>query len=552
PPFASPGPLAAAPASPAAAQERPGDPQPEGCGVPTSTGVIYTSFTCGDLGRFTFSSHDDILTSQTTSCSATDGATETPATYSSVTPLPPISSGQPLEPCSGGSCAATLAPSAGDWVAVIDWDDWHGRSVSWAIQSLSGVRPVLYDLAAGGPPGATSDVHVLEALCGVIDDIDAPGVKPPAAVNLSFGRVDGSEEREHCESTPAGGALGCKLSDALAEIRRSSPIFAAAGNHDTLLFPAADGATTAVGGLDVAWFTLSDIVMTSWQTPDLAEDLMPASGLCFDDQNGDPWAAPSGSSWASAIMSAWYAYAKPPRWHVEAQRWRPQATGQGDYVLANSLGEVPNSSSREFNELFDRLRDLGNGNPCLQSVQATEGVAEVRAERIASGLDATPLVFLDRTATGPTPDPEPCMPCTGGWDDVPDDPGGLLIFAAEEQKLRIGLSHSPGVPSDLRLVGLQLIINRGAQLFTLAPVGIQPESLFRQLELAQLGELHITDLHDEVYEGDEINLIYLYRRAQPSGGGFGDTLSLGETEGHGGAGDGTTYWSATPIDITIE
>ncbi|MEM8997122.1 MAG: hypothetical protein AAGF23_20230, partial [Acidobacteriota bacterium] len=376
---------------PAAAEELTWIRQPAGCGVPGTQGTVFTSFPCGDLGRFTISNDPALANQPLSSCSPAEGGTEVPGTYGSITALPPVANGQPLEPCLGPACHLDSIPASGEWVAVIDWNNWHGRSVSWMIRSLSGIQPVLFDLGEGAPEGATNDVHLLRALCEVVDHTDRPGGKPPAALNMSFGRVEEVLERNRCDNPLLDPALSCMVRDALAEIRRESPVFAAAGNHDTLLFPASDGAVTAVGGLDVPWFRLSHAVGASWRTPDLASDLMPASALCIDDQAGDPWVAPPGTSWASAILSAWVAATSPSSAEEESGSWRPRITSKNDYVLSHSVsGDVSGSSSPAFTALFDRLRSFGTETDCFQTSSFVGRAVEVIAERVASGLGATP------------------------------------------------------------------------------------------------------------------------------------------------------------------
>ncbi|MEO1367793.1 MAG: S8/S53 family peptidase, partial [Acidobacteriota bacterium] len=495
----------AAAAWPAAAEELTWIRQPAGCGAPDSTGTVFTSFTCGDLGRFTFSNDPDLAIQPLSACSPSHGGQEVPESYDTTTPLPPTSSGQSPDPCQGAICHLDFVPSSGEWVAVVDWDDWHGRSVSWMIQSLSGIQPVLFDLGAGEPAGATSDVHLLRALCGVVDHIDRPGARPPAALNMSFGRPRAPFERPVCDNPHLDPALSCMVSEALAEIRLGTPIFAAAGNHDTLLFPASDEAVEAVGGLDLPWFRLSHEVAASWRTPDAVKSLMPASSLCIDDQNGNPWAAPPGTSWASAILSAWVASAQVPPAHASTSYWRPRVTSKDDYLLTHQFGDVPASSSASFRTLFDQLRHQGAYTPCAATAHLVEDDVTVVAERATAGLDATPLVFLERSAHGPTPTPDPCMPCTGGWDD---EPGGGGLFGLEERALSINITESDGVPQDLTLVGLGLMVNRGAQLFTLTPTGISLRVFLEQVSRAQIDQLFVTDLSDHVYDGDELNLYF--------------------------------------------
>ncbi|MEM8997923.1 MAG: hypothetical protein AAGF23_24290 [Acidobacteriota bacterium] len=168
----------------------------------------------------------------------------------------------------------------------------------------------------------------------------------------------------------------------------------------------------------------------------------------------------------------------------------------------------------------------------------------VTAERVAPGLGATPRFYLARRAHGPPPTPDPCMPCTGGWDD---EPGGGGLLSLEDRVLHVNITDSAGVPDDLTLVGLRLMINRGAQLFTLAPVEMSSRVFLEQVSGARIDQLVVTHLSDDVYGGDELNLIYLYEQTSPS-------QTTGENAGWNPSatdenGPAAVYWSATPIDV---
>lgn len=328
-----------------------------------------------------------------------------------------------------------MAPA--DWVAVIDWQGWHGASVGAAIRQYSGnlatVSRYLLDdpgvVSALGP--AVTDAHVLVQLCRLLDDVEMGRVKAPMAINLSFGRLATEGDPDSgvgCEEQH----LACQVARILDRLSRldgdKAPptIVAAAGNHGLWLFPATLDSVLATGLPDLLRSS-PQTPTASWETPEPTRPLIlaPAAGLCLLAA-GHAWTAPAGSSFSTALVSAWLAETAP------------------DDRLP-MLAEA-------FLDPEDRLRLLP-GASVLTGVWAAELYLRKTSARVhcdaAEGWGSVPivapidigfstppnfpsLVEIVSSTHRPAPEPTPCVPCR----DIRVPPPSAATFAAQSSKTK--------------------------------------------------------------------------------------------------------------------
>ena len=339
----------------------------------------------------------------------------------------PAPSDLPVSCAPGTGCHTTLNTVMEPWVAIVDWDNWHGGSVDALIRqaTTSGVQTVLFKLesllAACRPQ--ISDVDVLAHLGALAEHMD-DGHAGPLAVNLSFGRlVDGADpESGGC----APDTLACQLSllvDHLQRPRPSAPegpvFLAAAGNHRDYLFPAHLQQVVEVGSLDLTRLRATEEITSSWETPEfpvLPWALMPAS---FCVELGDPdqpieSVLPTGASFATAFFTAWLTDAML----VDRQRvldqltlgphWTPKRDSfDGVFQLAHNGTFFPTRSENAAQMLADALHK--------DPARCTDGEGKFLFARLVEVTDSpfAHLSVLEWTASEhrPAPEPDPCVPC---------------------------------------------------------------------------------------------------------------------------------------------
>lgn len=339
----------------------------------------------------------------------------------------------PWTPCLGGSCFDSFdtPPTGKDWIAVIDWNEMHGWAVGGLIRQVTAanIDLALYRLDPSDPNWApysalaTSDLHVLEQLCRIAQAVDGGVTLPPLVINMSFGR----ENRPPVES---------RLDDEVARVvhhlanptpkRKASTIITAAGNHREVLFPAALTDTIAVGSLDHRKFDRG-LVGPTWETPQdfgaRPAALLPSSGLCLTEpvpSAPNHWPVPPGSSFSAALLTSGLAPLLADQQldsPISAKLWYPVATvgTQGEKLFTLSHGGTivgtPRGSFVEF--LTDTLSE--SDSPC--SVAGSSHPAAVQF-RLGAPQPADPLPWpsfidiLPAAFTVPTPDSDPCVPCS--------------------------------------------------------------------------------------------------------------------------------------------
>jgi hypothetical protein len=297
------------------------------------------------------------------------------------------------------------------WIAVIDFEGPHGESTAWLVDQVAGpdvpaLLSVLDDpaLAALGPVG---DFHVLAKLCEIAELVDAGGVVPPRAVNMSFGRAAGAHDPDP-PATCNEDRGSCQVARVVQHLRNLGTSFvAAAGNHQQLLFPAALPNVLAAGMLDVGAM-FEGTTEPAWETPQTVEGLSPGNGLCLEE-----WAAPAGSSYSTAMLTGWLSEVleRYPTLDVTATgSWYPRwHAALGCWVLAQGVRMAPWCNDA-IDVLFEGLAG-DNENVCWHV--ATEPSVELPPPGQPQAQPAVPSIVAWAGETAPAPESDPCVPCVG-------------------------------------------------------------------------------------------------------------------------------------------
>lgn len=328
----------------------------------------------------------------------------------------------PPIPCDEGSCF--VAPNAEDpWIAVLDWDTWHGWTTGWAASWMAELPVALYPLDGADLEdylgGAVGDAHLLARLCEIAEAVDEEGIRPPAAINMSFGRLFEDDASDSLTCDPE--TLSCQVGQVIdLLVRHGSVAVAAAGNHGSPQFPAAFETVLSAGSMDLKRFATHLEVTGAWESPAEADTFLPGNGVClaYRDPGGADrlWPAPPGSSYASALFSGWLSQVliAHPVAEPLSIAWRMTWSGPDQcFHLSNS---VPQRCNDQVTAVLLGILDLGPGcwTGALQepSVSVVAGAASPRR----GVLDNIPS-FVEWIHDRHRPDPssDPCVPCaTGG------------------------------------------------------------------------------------------------------------------------------------------
>ncbi len=331
--------------------------------------------------------------------------------------------GEPPLPCIDGSCFST--PNAEDpWIAVVDWNSWHGWSTGWTTTLLSGLPVQLLDLEGPdlreflGP--SVSDAHLLVRLCEIAEGIEQRTFEPPTVLNMSFGRlfVDDASDGVSCDPE----ALSCQVGHVLDHLVEQGVVpIAAAGNHGSPLFPASYDAVLSAGSLDLARFRSQLEIAGSWESPSGPHIFLPGYGICLKYRGSDgreqKWPAPPGSSYSSALLSGWMADILTG-WDVEQPLdidWTMTWARDEDCFMLSQT--VPQRCNHQVNSLLQGILDLG-AECWNSSVQEPSLAVTPDASPTLGALDSIPS-FIEWSQARHWPDPfsDPCVPCaTGGLD----------------------------------------------------------------------------------------------------------------------------------------
>ncbi len=457
-------------------------------------------------------------------CQITSGAAESPAVYPGSDVFTKIDGDYP---CSDSACFCEFEACELDgqpWVAVIDRDNWHGRSQAGLIAEMVGptqhvalldLEAALAETALDGL-GAVTDLNVLARLCQLIDIGEAEGAPVmPSVVSMSFGRVascaDSSDAGEsggtasNPRSREPGSTLAGEISWALEELREVHGVIplAAHGNHGSALFPASDASVLAVGALDLSAYRAPGFeIAASWETPAGANALFPGNGVClpFDDSLGDGyWRSPAGSSQANALAAGWVADAVAGGWfsvdHLAGASLLYPFPGDlrtpADFALAKGGTLIPGTWSTPASELIGRLLDPRHA--CWQE------------DDLPRAVFASPGPMVDLVSVLPspeqlaceehvqTPDTDYCIPCLGAG-GIGKDRAGVITT------LQIDLSAPAVRNSNVTVNSLALRVGEEQRLLELA------DGTLADLGLGVVDILTLTNV--DIRLGDEVSLIW--------------------------------------------
>ncbi|MEO1574600.1 MAG: S8/S53 family peptidase, partial [Pseudomonadota bacterium] len=218
---------------------------------------------------------------------------------------------------------ATQAPSSGalgsfvrrpeePWLTVIDFSGAHGESVRWLAEAVAeqpGAADVFW-LDTDTDRDEVSDMDVVRQLCAVVDRAAIEPWRRPV-INLSFGRPI-------ADTDPVGNKpcvadrLACQIRRITQHIAaRHGVVVASAGVQREWLFPAALPEVIGSGMLDTSAYLSDGVRRAAWEMPvePKPDALAPGNSLCL--RGG--WAAPSGASYATAVLSGWFLQALTER-----------------------------------------------------------------------------------------------------------------------------------------------------------------------------------------------------------------------------------------------
>ena len=413
-----------------------------------------------------------------------------------------------------------IVPGASlDWIPVLDFDNGHGDSTTWVVDQVAGpdVSAKLVPLDRPGWAVLGDDVgdfHVLAAVCAVAEAVLHGNVAMPRAVNMSFGRHKHSEDPDSaadCPSPPALQTAACEIARAVAQLTQQGTRFvSAAGNHGAPLFPGSLDEVISAGMLDLTRFFDDGRTVPAWETPPDADALIPGNALCLGS-----WAAPAGSSYSSAMLAGWIARL------VKTQS--PLLTQVGTWVpVYNSspskqcwtLGKAPTASAycnATITSMFNALS--GRSAPCWN--------AETEPRVTVQGLTpSSPMEDIDPQdahvffAAHPTPESDPCVPCSG-----------YVQINGPTTDLRIDVSQSQPLPQDVHLDEVALRIDDQYIALDLIP------SDRLKMEEGDLAELVVPGVGPLVEPDVSISL--WYRMFEAGNNACADRESC--------------FWSSTPV-----
>ncbi len=390
----------------------------------------------------------------------------------------PTAPPEPPVPCDQGAC---FGPPGGGgsnaWVAIADWNDWHGWTVGATVQMLS-QRPVslfsLDDPSITQALGSTvNDGHVLATICSLVEMIETDGLNPPAVLNLSFGRKPSASEL-----APAGdcdpNVISCQIRQVLDHLKSLDVLLVgSAGNHGSFLFPAGVDSVLGAGTLDMAAFRWGQTVAPSWETPPEATALTPGYGLCLPFPEGPDvgglWPAPAGSSYSAAILAGWLVDGAAdnslpdPLPGMVHPVWSSEL---GCYVLSQDLNPRCNPAA---NDMLQQMLGQTSQNCWSQSFVQPFLLIKGPVPPLANGL-TIPSIEEWISTTSPAPSSDFCVPCVsgGGWEfAAPTGPGqeeklGYQAAGAATGggSIILDISASGGINNGQTLEGLYLRIEQ--------------------------------------------------------------------------------------------
>ncbi|HET9300475.1 MAG TPA: hypothetical protein VFO11_11050 [Candidatus Polarisedimenticolaceae bacterium] len=413
----------------------------------------------------------------------------------------------------GPGLKALIVPGPSlDWISVLDFNNRHGDGTTWVVDQVAG-PDVSAKLVPLDRPGFAAvlgdevgDFHVLAAVCAVAEEVRVGNVPMPRAVNMSFGRHAHSEDPGSAAACPAPPALqtaACEIARAVAQLTQQGTWFvSAAGNHGAPLFPGSLQEVISAGMLDLTRFFDDGSTAPAWETPPNADALIPGNALCMGSS-----AAPAGSSYSSAVLAGWIArlvkYGNPLLTQGGGSTWVPvynssptkQCWTLGKALLNQSPAPPPTASpycNATITEMLDALS--GTSAPCWNAATAPMAtVAAVLHGDPRQGVDPLDGHFV--LGTHPTPESDPCVPCSGH------------MVASD---LHIDLSQSEPLPSWMALDEVGVRVDG-----TFLKLGLSPDDLTK-MTTGDLAVLEVTDMETWVSSAVSLSVWYRMRPVEES------------------------------------
>lgn len=385
------------------------------------------------------------------------------------------------------------APTTGPWNLVIDWQNFHGLTVSAIVDVLSGPAVPTVSLYLDDPslaPLGTEirDQHLLVNLCAAANAVDN-GIADLSTVTLSLGRMP--QPSDPVSGGTCGGTLSCHIGKVAEHlVDREVVIVAAAGNHGDLLFPASLDETIAAGSLDIGRYLTTGELDVTWETPLEVDAAVPGYGLCLSGAT-----APSGSSFASAFLAGGVARLlhELPGIDPYADRWLTQWSVQLQCLVLSQDGVELPYCNPEFDNILAGIL-IGAPSGCWDSPDDTSvavvppaGASEVRPA--APGL----VQWVDENLK-PAPQEDPCIPCTDD-DSYPPLLGDLFLNTTQSMPLSSEIT-------------LHSVFFRTGDSFY--PVELSPEDL-ESFARAELDGLRLPGFMDLIEPGTFPSLYYLLK-----------------------------------------
>ena len=416
---------------------------------------------------------------------------------------PPPGSAPPDHPCAAQECftPSAMLPAASatvnqgidpeepgqPWVAIIDFTGWHGEAVAATVlhttdPSVRAVFVPLQNPVTGNQK--VTDADLLRSLAMIAEMIDRRGTKPPLAMNMSFGRKASPSDAHDLNCAPS--TWDCQVSRLLFYLQRGgldpqlpvrTALVASSGNHRSPLFPATLDHVITAGSLELASYTRSGNATGSWETSLPVSGsiaLMPGSALCLPWQSGGArWAVPSGSSFATAIASGmlsdallWHSVAvrqqllSNSQWHPKRSCLKPNCPillAQGETTYA-----TPNYGATDL----INYALFGDLSTCDEQWSATKAVSTSMLKVSQPPFLTTPSLVQTVAATHrPTPEPDPCVPCSLACEEDPFSSISGSVSAATRVSTKIAsLQLAPVIAPGEATVLLTVDLHAGWEL----------------------------------------------------------------------------------------
>ncbi len=401
-----------------------------------------------------------------------------------------------------------------NWVALIDFSGFHGASTWQMINSIlprsaaAGLQlvddPILLESFGSQP----SDVHLLAALCTVLDKVDSEEAPAPLALNMSLGRLATQEDAMDEANCPPS-LLTCQIARVLEQFSGyGTHIMAANGNHQSPLFPAALGNVIGVGALGTDQYLKQESITPRWETPrGCSNALAPGTAHCVSGE-----AVAGGTSYSSAMMSGWVAVkvlAGEFPSNMQGGVWLPRFDHDAGCHLLTRGDRVYPGCVPAIDAIFEGLNG-GYESVCWGSAN------EITAEPIPTGsLQDQPNVpsydELFATSPHPTPESDPCLPCGGKGDGL-----NLVVDTSQAQPIDASL--------ELHSVYLRLDADYYPMLLTSAELA--------DVAGGNMPQLVFAGLHQDFYASFQASVYYVVRPA-------GSALNCGVEPG--------CHWTSAPI-----